>query len=49
MAVLGRSLEDDATAHLLLADMLGIRDAHGPLATVTALSIAFADLGMPLG
>lgn len=49
LAVLGRTLEDDATAHLLLADMLGIRDAHGPLATVTALSIAFADLGMPLG
>ena len=36
-------------AGLLLADLLGVRSAAGPLATATALAGAFADLGMPLG
>ncbi|MES2338547.1 MAG: DUF6628 family protein [Pseudomonadota bacterium] len=48
IAALCKSLESEGAANLLLADMLGIRDASGPLATATALAIAFADLGMPL-
>ncbi len=46
--VMGCALNRDAAANLLLADLLGIRDASGPLATATALASAFADLGMPL-
>ena len=49
LAVMSKALTCDAGAHLLLADMLGVRDAAGVLATATALAIAFADLGMPLG
>lgn len=49
LATLGKSLTNEPAAHLLLADMLGTRDAAAPLATATALAIAFADLGMPLG
>lgn len=49
LAVLERSSTSDAAANLLLADMLGIRNASGPLATATALATVFADLGMPLG
>lgn len=49
LAVLGKSTTCEATANLLLTDMLGVRDAGGPLATATALAIAFADMGMPLG
>lgn len=49
LAVLERSLTNEPAAALLLADLLGIRDAHGPLATATALAIAFADLALPLG
>ena len=48
LAVLQKSMTSDTAANLLLADMLGVRDASGPLATATALAIAFADLGMPL-
>lgn len=48
LAVLGASMTNDRAAGLLLADMLGVRDASGPLATATALAIAFADMGMPL-
>lgn len=49
LTVLRKAMTSDAAAHLLLADLLGVRDAAGPLATATALAIAFADLGMPLG
>lgn len=49
LAVLAKSLTNEPAAGLLFADMLGVRDASGPLATATALAIAFADLGMPLG
>jgi hypothetical protein len=49
LVVLRKSMHCDPVANLLLADMLGVRDASGPLATATALAIAFADLGMPLG
>ncbi|MGK6320010.1 DUF6628 family protein [Sphingomonas sp. DT-204] len=47
--VLRTCLTNERTAGLLLADVLGTRDAAGPLATATALAIAFADLGLPLG
>ena len=47
--VLRHSMTNEQTAGLLLADLLGTRDATGPLATATALAIAFADLGLPLG
>jgi hypothetical protein len=47
--VLALAPHADGTAHLLLADMLGVEDARAPLTTATALSAAFADLGLPLG
>jgi hypothetical protein len=46
--VLALSPHDDGAAHWLMADMLGVHQAHAPLATATALAIAFADLGLPL-
>lgn len=49
VAVLQRCLTNEAAAGLLLADLLAVRDASGPLATATALAGAFADLGLPLG
>ncbi|KQN26194.1 hypothetical protein ASE86_08590 [Sphingomonas sp. Leaf33] len=49
LAILSKALTNDAAAELLLADLLGTRAAAGPLATATALAVAFADLGMPLG
>ncbi|HWK35655.1 DUF6628 family protein [Sphingomonas sp.] len=47
--VLERCQTNPSVAALLLADMLGTRDARGPLATATALAVAFHDLGLPLG
>jgi len=47
--VLQRSLTDEPVAALLLADLMGVRQAAGALATASALAIAFADLGLPLG
>lgn len=49
LAVLIKCMTNERAAGLLLADMIGVREASGPLATATALAIAFADLGMPLG
>ncbi|WP_188054910.1 DUF6628 family protein [Sphingosinithalassobacter sp. CS137] len=49
LAVLGRAAGHPETAHMLLADLLGKRDAGGVLATAHALAGAFADLGLPLG
>lgn len=49
IGVLERALTNEAAAALLLADLIGAREAGGPLTTATALAIAFADLGMPLG
>lgn len=46
--VLGRARNAPDTANLLLADLLGIRDAGGILATGHALVDAFADMGLPL-
>ena len=48
IAAVGKTMTNDRAANLLLADLLGTRDATGPVATATALAIAFADLGMPL-
>jgi len=49
LTVLGKSLSSDDAAHLLLADLMGVREAGGVLATATALAVAFADGGLPLG
>jgi len=48
LAVLACSRIDPARSHLLLADLLAVRDAHGVLATVQALAECFHDLGLPL-
>lgn len=48
LAVLGHARSNPATAGYLLADMLGVRQASSVLATATALSNAFADLGLTL-
>jgi hypothetical protein len=48
LAVLRRCTTKERAAGLLLADLLAVRDAAGPLATATALAIACADLGLPL-
>ena len=48
LSVLRHSTTNERTAGLLLADLLGTRNAAGPLASATALAMAFADLGMPL-
>lgn len=49
LAVTAKATGNPRAAGLLLADLLGVRSAAGPLATATALAGAFADLGMPLG
>lgn len=49
LAVTAKALTNERAAAFLLADLLAVRDASSPLATATALAIAFADLGMPLG
>ena len=46
--IIARAPQDPARAHLLLADLLGVRQADGVLATAHALANAFADLGLPL-
>jgi hypothetical protein len=48
LAVLGRVRTNPESAQLLLADLLGVRDASGVLFTAAALANAFADLGLPL-
>ena len=47
LAVLGTVHSRPETAGLLLADMLGVRDASGTLMTASALATAFADMGLP--
>lgn len=46
--IIARAPHNSARAHLLLADLLGVRQADGILATAHALANAFADLGLPL-
>jgi hypothetical protein len=48
LAVLARAETQPDAAHLLLADMLGVRRADGVLAGATALAAAFADEGRPI-
>jgi len=47
--VIGRVRTQPHAAALLLADMLGVRDATGVLVTAHALANAFADLALPIG
>lgn len=46
--IITRAPYDRARAHFLLADLLGVRQVDGVLATAHALANAFADLGLPL-
>ena len=49
LEVIGRVRTSPGTSAVLLADMLGVRDATGVLITAHALANAFADLALPLG
>lgn len=48
LQVVGRARHNPAAAEMLLADLLGVRDAAGVAVTACALSAAFADLALPL-
>jgi hypothetical protein len=48
LQVVGRAHTNPAGASLLLADLLGVREADGITAVAQALSAAFADLALPL-
>lgn len=48
LAVLGKVRGNAPAASMLLADLLGVRDATGVLVTAHALANAFADLALPL-
>lgn len=48
LTALGRCEAEPRVAEKLLADMLGIRDAHGVLAVVQTLAFTFRDMGLPL-
>lgn len=48
LRVIGRVGENAFAANLLLADVLGIRDASGLLPTAHTLSRAFAELALPI-
>jgi hypothetical protein len=49
LAILARSRTSPERADMLMADLLGVRDARRAGATAHALAHAFADLGLPLG
>ncbi|RYY47298.1 MAG: hypothetical protein EOP59_01430 [Sphingomonadales bacterium] len=49
LEVIGRVRTNPQSAALLLADMLGVREATGVLVTAHALANAFADLALPIG
>ncbi len=46
--IIARAPYDPGRAQVLLADLLGVRQVDGVLATAHALANAFADLGLPL-
>ena len=46
--IIARAPCDPARARVLLADLLGVRQVDGVLATAHALANAFTDLGLPL-
>jgi hypothetical protein len=48
LRIVGRVGDHPFAANLLLADLLGVRDASGVLPTAHALSRAFADLALPI-
>ncbi len=48
LAVMARAQDNREAAGMLLADLLGVRDARGVLITARAVARAFADLGLPL-
>lgn len=48
LQVIGRVRAQPDAAHMLLADLLGVREAGGVLATAHALANAFADFALPL-
>jgi hypothetical protein len=49
LQVIARVGTNPQAAHVLLADVLGLRDATGVLPTAHALANAFADMALPLG
>ena len=49
LQVVARVGTNPHAAHMLLADVLGVRDARGLLPTAHALANAFADMALPLG
>jgi len=49
LIVLSRIEHEPAAAALLLADLLGVRRVDGVVASATAVAVAFADAGMPIG
>lgn len=48
LEVLARTRTSPMAATMLLADLLGVRDAGGVAAMAQALAHAFADMGLPL-
>lgn len=48
LEVLGRARSSPLAANMLLADLLGVREAGSVAATAQALACAFADMGLPL-
>lgn len=48
LTALARVETAPATAHFLLADLLGIRRPDGVLASAAAVAVAFADAGRPI-
>lgn len=48
LTILARAETAPDSARVLLADLLAVRRADGPLATVTAVAQAFADAGRPI-
>jgi hypothetical protein len=48
LQVIGRVRTNSHASAMLLADMLGVRDATGVLVTVHALANSFADMGLSL-
>lgn len=49
LASIARVERAPATAHLLLADLLGLRRVDGVLASAAAVAACFADEGRPVG
>jgi hypothetical protein len=49
LTILARAEREPAVAGLLLTDLLGLRRVDGVLASATAVAVAFADAGLPIG